>query len=445
MIDLNVLEVFAGAGGLSLGLERAGFAHQGVVEAAPCACETLRANRPDWPIISTDVRDLSGRDYVGVDLLAAGGVPLSSSKIGNGRPDVAMKHEMFREVLRLVQEARPAALMLEMAASGLGLDRVAHCEKMIDELCRLGYTSEWQVLNALDYGLPQSRHRLFLVAVKESLSRRFRWPEKRSRQGSVGDSLSDLMSANGWQGADAWKRRAAGTAPSMISVGRRHGQASVRMGRDPWARIALDSSGIADLAPAANDPMNLMPRLTVSMAARMQGFPDDWCFCGRKFEVHWQVCNASLPPMAEAVGSAIANALVSLTTRSLPTSRHSVRNRKSVPIRVQKAIIARDGGQCRFPRCTQGRLVTETTEGEWGFTGKIAHIRAVSAGGPRYDPAFTQAMLNASSNLLVMCPQHHDEIDLHNPEKYPVYLLQSWLAAERESLAERIIRSLRIA
>ena len=81
MTDLSVLEICAGAGGQSFGLEKAGFTHEAAVEIDGDACETLRLNRPDWHVIETDVRNVPGRNYKGVDLVA-GGVPCPPFSIG---------------------------------------------------------------------------------------------------------------------------------------------------------------------------------------------------------------------------------------------------------------------------------------------------------------------------------------------------------------------------
>src|SRR5687768_8028734 len=112
MSGLSVVEICAGAGGQSLGLEMAGFSHEVAVEIDNDAAETLRLNRPDWKVIEGDVRQINGRDYRGIDLLA-GGVPCPPFSIAGrqlGRDD---DRDLFPEALRLVSEAQPRAVLLE--------------------------------------------------------------------------------------------------------------------------------------------------------------------------------------------------------------------------------------------------------------------------------------------------------------------------------------------
>ena len=118
--------------------------------------------------------------------------------------------------------------------------------------------------------------------------------------------------------------------------------------------------------------------------------------------------------------------------------------RGSVPATVLKAVIARDGGECRYSKCTQGRLVTETPDDGWVFIGQIAHIRAARPGGQRFDPSMTKAIVNASTNLLVLCPLHHGEIDSHNTGRSSVERLDSWLDSARVAVPARKLRFLRV-
>ncbi|WP_341477085.1 DNA cytosine methyltransferase, partial [Pseudomonas viridiflava] len=106
------MEICAGAGGQALGLEQAGFDHLNLVEIEPRACETLLLNRPAWVVKECDVKDYSALPFGGVDLLA-GGVPCPPfSKAGKQLGD-ADERDLFPEALRLVEECRPRAVMLE--------------------------------------------------------------------------------------------------------------------------------------------------------------------------------------------------------------------------------------------------------------------------------------------------------------------------------------------
>lgn len=112
MSNLTVLEIRAGAGGQAIGLEQAGFDHSAAVEIEPAACATASSNRPGWHVIEGDVAEFDGRDYRGVDLVA-GGVPCPPFSIAGHRLGADDDRDLFPEALRLVEEARPRAVLLE--------------------------------------------------------------------------------------------------------------------------------------------------------------------------------------------------------------------------------------------------------------------------------------------------------------------------------------------
>jgi DNA (cytosine-5)-methyltransferase 1 len=119
------------------------------------------------------------------------------------------------------------------------------------------------------------------------------------------------MSADGWPGAAAWAERAQGIAPTLVGGSRKHGGPDLgpTRAREAWLRLSVDGRGLADAPPSAADPAGKLPRLTVQMAARIQGFPSSWQFSGRKTASYRQVGNAFPPPVAAAVGAAIAEAV----------------------------------------------------------------------------------------------------------------------------------------
>lgn len=112
MTRLTCREICAGAGGQSYGLEQAGFEHLAAVEIDPDACETLRLNRPNWTVVQSDARAIDGTDYEGVTLLA-GGVPCPPFSIAGKQLGADDERDLFPEALRLVEEARPEAVLLE--------------------------------------------------------------------------------------------------------------------------------------------------------------------------------------------------------------------------------------------------------------------------------------------------------------------------------------------
>jgi DNA (cytosine-5)-methyltransferase 1 len=305
-----VLELCAGGGGQALGLETAGFGETVAVEIERIACETLKANRPNWTVIEGDLAALSARQFEGVDLVAAG-VPCPPFSIAGkqlGRDD---ERDLFPQALRIVREAGPAAVILENVR-GFATERFAPYRADIQRtLDGLGYVSSWRLLNASDFGVPQLRPRWLLVAMHPKLAPFFAWPEPVPHARTVGESLRDLMASRGWGGARDWTQRANGIAPTIVGGSKKHGGPDLgpTRARRQWSALGVDGLGIADEAPAADAPSDHTPRLTVEMVARLQGFPDEWTFRGKKTARYRQVGNALPPPVAAAVGGAVLQAL----------------------------------------------------------------------------------------------------------------------------------------
>lgn len=310
MSDLTCLEICAGAGGQSRGLELSGFEHVAAVEIDPDAAETLRLNRPDWHVFEGDVREVDGAQYHGIDLLA-GGVPCPPFSVAGGRLGADDERDLFPEALRLVREAGPAAVMLENV-KGLAERRFAdYRQQVLDELNALGYDCHWQVLNACEFGVPQLRPRFILVAIKRRYAAHFTWPAATGTPPTVGATLHDLMAARGWRGAKGWATKANGIAPTIVGGSHKHGGPDLgpTRARADWLRMGVEGRSIADEAPDSHQPKSHIPRLTTEMVARLQGFDEGWEFYGRKTARYRQVGNAFPPPVAQAIGVQIKQAL----------------------------------------------------------------------------------------------------------------------------------------
>lgn len=307
---LTSVEICAGAGGQAIGLELAGFDHVALVEIDKDAAATLKLNRPKWNVQNADLRKFDGTPYKGADLLA-GGVPCPPFSMAGKQLGKDDERDLFPEALRLVREIKPRAVMLENV-QGLAQEKFKdYRQSILDELHALGYKTTWRAVQAADYGVPQLRPRFILVALRPKDFPKFHWPVPWLGERHVGDVLSDLMKANGWPGANAWVGRAAGIAPTLVGGSKKHGGPDLgpTRAKRQWAELAVDGLGIADAAPGPTFPLDGKPRLTVRMAARIQGFPDNWQFSGKKTAGYRQIGNAFPPPVAYAVGSAIRLAL----------------------------------------------------------------------------------------------------------------------------------------
>lgn len=308
-MGVSSIEICAGAGGQAYGLEQAGFEHASLIELDAMACQTLRINRPSWHITEGDLRHYSADNWKGIGLLA-GGVPCPPfSKAGKqlGNND---ERDLFPEAIRLVSECKPQAVMLENVRGLLDSVFDEYRAKIITDLKKLGYIAEWRLLNASDFGVPQLRPRVVFVALKKAEAEYFNWPTAHtSPPPTVGDALFDLMAENGWLGVKKWRERACDIAPTLVGGSKKHGGPDLgpTRAKKAWASIGVDGMGIADAAPEKD--FVGMPRLTIRMAARIQGFADEWLFSGKKTASYRQIGNAFPPPVACAVGSQIQAAL----------------------------------------------------------------------------------------------------------------------------------------
>ncbi len=307
---VTTLELCAGAGGQALGLEQARIGHEGLIEIDAHACATLRLNRPQWKVLQEDLNVLSDASaFKGVDLIS-GGLPCPPfSKAGKqlGHND---ERNLFPVALNLVDQLRPKAVMIENVRGILDGAFADYRNYIGGTLKKLGYVSDWRLLNSSDFQVPQLRPRVVLVAIRSQYSERFRWPEPSLvRPRSVGETLYDLMAADGWRGAAAWKMTASEIAPTIVGGSKKHGGPDLgpTRAKRAWKTLGVNGHLIA-LKPPVRDFIG-MPYLTVPMVARLQGFPDEWKFHGRKTNAYRQVGNAFPPPVARAVAEQIVACL----------------------------------------------------------------------------------------------------------------------------------------
>lgn len=314
---MTSVEICAGAGGQSIGLERAGFGHEALVEIDDACCATLRMNRHEWNVLHGDVTRFDGRPYQGVELLA-GGVPCPPFSVAGKQLGAKDERDLFPEALRLTDEIRPRAVMLENVRGFLDPAFESYRTKLFSQFRKLGYKPAIKLFQASDFGVPQLRPRVVIVALRSEDADHFDWPEKHPYAApTVGDTLVDLMASNGWAGARPWAAGAQAIAPTIVGGSKKHGGPDLgpTRARRAWAELGVDGRTIADTAPGPD--FTGMPRLTVRMVARIQGFPDSWHFSGRKTAAYRQVGNAFPPPVAEAVGRSIIEAFEFAAHRSM--------------------------------------------------------------------------------------------------------------------------------
>ena len=306
---LTSIELCAGGGGAALGLEQAGFTHVALLDNDPFACATLRRNRPFWNVIEADLRRFDPGYWEGVDLLA-GGLPCPPFSLAGKQLGPDDERDMFPSMLRIVKSVQPRAVLIENVR-GIMSERFAGYRAEIDaSLNAQGFDTYWAAFNSVDFGVPQRRFRVFLVALRRGNTKPLEWPfQTTGTRQTVGESIGDLMGARGWKGVEAWKKLAADSAPTIVGGSKKHGGPDLgpTRARKEWAELGVDGLGLANDPPPAG--FNGMPRLTIPMVARLQSFPDDWQFFGPKTHAYRQVGNALPVKLAFSIGRAVRECL----------------------------------------------------------------------------------------------------------------------------------------
>lgn len=306
----TVLELCAGGGGQFLGLEKAGFDCVGAIEIEENYCYTLKYNRPKLNVLNHDLKHFNAKEFLGVDLVA-GGVPCPPFSIAGKQLGQEDNRDLFPSALKIIKQTDPKAVLLENVPGLAAAKFEVYRKEIRQQLTEMGYWSDWKILNASDYGVPQLRPRFILVAIKDKMKNYFNWPSPILNIITVGEALFDLMSEKGWPGSQKWARKANDIAPTLVGGSKKHGGPDLgpTRARQQWMKLGVDGLGIANSAPGKEFPENGLPRLTIRMAARIQGFPDSWHFPGSKTSSYRQIGNAFPPAVANAVGTQIINAL----------------------------------------------------------------------------------------------------------------------------------------
>lgn len=339
---MKAIEMCAGAGGQALGLHNAGFNHEVLIEIDKHACKTLRYNNENlnlgWNrIIEGDLKDFAeynAKEYKGKIDLVAGGVPCPPfSKAGKqiGADD---ERDLFPTALQIVQKIHPTVVMLENVPGLYEKKFTEYRNHISNELTKLDYTSEWKLLQASNFSVPQLRPRLILVAIKNPYFTLFTWPKSHDvPPQTVGETLYDLMASKNWQDAEKWKEKANRIAPTLVGGSKKHGGPDLGPTRSKkqWHALHVNAhrvgnddeipdlgfNGVLMRNGEIREGYENMPLLTIRMAARIQGFPDEWQFIGNKTHAYRQVGNALPPPVAEAVGKQIKQVLTTIRKRNV--------------------------------------------------------------------------------------------------------------------------------
>ena len=326
------IELFAGAGGLALGMEIAGFESILFNEIDSMACKTLRKNRPNWHIIEDNIKNIDFSIYHNQIDMLSGGFPCQSfsfagKKLGFNDPN---EHGiLFFEFARAIKEINPKIFVAENVRGLLSHDNGDTLKIIKETIDELGYyLVEPKILNASYYKVPQKRERLFLIGIRKNLAQHipFKWPEEYERILNLKDGLkagilypTDVPVSEGQTYSkskyDVMKQIPAGgywkhlpdnlqreyMKSSYFSSGGKTGMAR----RLSWDEPCLTLT----CSPAQKQTERCHPEetrpLTIREYARIQTFPDNWIFEGSKTAQYKQIGNAVPVNLAYAIGCSL--------------------------------------------------------------------------------------------------------------------------------------------
>jgi DNA (cytosine-5)-methyltransferase 1 len=334
--QFSSIELFAGGGGLALGLEKAGFNSIALNEFDKDACKTLRINRPNWNVIENDIRKVDFSEFTDIDLLSGGFPCQAFSYAGEKLGFEDIRGTLFFEFSRAIKEVMPKIFLGENVRGLLTHENGKTLSTIESILSDLGYTLiEPAVLKAIFYRVPQKRERLFLIGIRNDLVKfaKFEWPSKYYRILVLKDGLkagelydSDVPYSEG-QSYPKRKKEILSFVPQggywrdlPDDLQREYMQASYFLGGGKTGmarRLSWDEPSLTlTCSPAQKQTERCHPEetrpLTIREYCRIQTFPDEWLLSGSLSSQYKQIGNAVPVNLAYAVGRSLIALLNSI-------------------------------------------------------------------------------------------------------------------------------------
>lgn len=345
--EYQVLELFAGAGGLAIGLEQAGLKCLALNEMDKWACQTLKANRPNWNVLEGDIKDFSFTEFKGQADVLTGGFPCQAFSYAGKKLGLKdARGTLFYEFARAVQEVQPAICIGENVRGLLSHDKGRTLEGMISILDEIGYkvVTPVQVLKSINYNVPQKRERLILVGVRKDIALEYSYPVPYDKIYNLKDALkkgdlypNDVPISKGTSYPDH-KRKVLDLVPQKgywrdlpLDIQKEYMQKSFYLGGGKTGmarRIGWDEPCLTlTCSPAQKQTERCHPEetrpFTVREYARIQTFPDTWEFKGSVSQQYKQIGNAVPVNLAKEIGYSIVsflNSYYSKMNRSEPST-----------------------------------------------------------------------------------------------------------------------------
>lgn len=330
---MKCIELFAGAGGLALGIEKAGFETIGLIEFNRPAAETLKKNRPEWNVICDDIANISCLDleeYFDIkkgelDLLS-GGAPCQAFSYAGKRLGLEdTRGTLFYHYAIFLQKLQPRMFLFENVRGLLTHDNGKTYKTMLSVFEEAGYDIQYKVLNAWDYGVAQKRERLITIGIRKDLAEEihYEYPVPHEYKPVLGDILKDVPPSLGTRYSKKKEEIFALVPPGgywrdiPADIAKEYMKSCWDMGGGRTGilrRLSMDEPSLAVLTSPSQKQTDrchpLEPRpFTVRENARCQSFPDEWEFCGTVGEQYKQVGNAVPVNLAYDIAVKIREAL----------------------------------------------------------------------------------------------------------------------------------------
>jgi len=330
--EYSVLELFAGAGGLAVGLEKAGLKCTALNEIDKWACQTLRQNRPNWNVIEGDIRNISFSEYHNKVDVVTGGFPCQAFSYAGKKLGLNdARGTLFYEFARVVKETNPPICIGENVRGLLSHEKGKTLEGMISILDEIGYTVvPIKVLKAINYKVPQKRERLILVGIRKDIDITFEYPKPYNKIYNLVDALKkgelyncDVPTSNGAKYPES-KKEVLNLVPQKgywrdlpLDIQKEYMGGSFFLGGGKTGmarRIGWDEPCLTlTCSPAQKQTERCHPEetrpFTVREYARIQTFPDDWEFAGSMAQQYKQIGNAVPVNLGREIGYSIINFL----------------------------------------------------------------------------------------------------------------------------------------
>ena len=333
MNSMKSIELFAGAGGLALGVERAGFDHIGLIEFDKAAAETLKKNRPDWNVIWDDIANISCldlEDYFNIKkgelALLSGGAPCQAFSYAGKRLGLEdTRGTLFYHYAIFLQKLQPKMFLFENVRGLLTHDGGKTYQTIKNVFEDAGYTIQYAVLNAWDYGVAQKRERLITIGIRNDLvdTVSFTFPKKHDYKPVLGDILVDVPESVGARYSQKKEEIFKLVPPGGYwrdipeEIAKEYMKSCWDMGGGRTGilrRMSMDEPSLTVLTSPSQKQTDrchpIEPRpFTVRENARCQSFPDEWEFCGTVGDQYKQVGNAVPVNLGYEIAKEIAKAL----------------------------------------------------------------------------------------------------------------------------------------